>query len=82
METLKTEPIKIQQDRNIKEYQLSEKDHGDEVVYDISRNGHYLLTLSKGGDILFMNMDAPAEERQLFNLSFLNQFIDLIKQRK
>ena len=81
METLKTEPVKIQQERNVVDYQLTEKDHGDEVVYDISKNGHYLLTLSKEGDIMFMNFDAPADERQLFNLSFLTQFIDLIKRR-
>ncbi|HWK07152.1 MAG TPA: hypothetical protein VNS58_26150 [Puia sp.] len=81
MENLKTEPVKIQRSGKTEEYQLKEKDHGDEVVYDISRNDHYLLTLSKDGDILFMNFDAPAEERQLFDLSFLSQFIDLIKQR-
>jgi hypothetical protein len=81
MENLKTESIKLQREGTTEEYQLKEKDHGDMIVYDILRKGHYLLTLSKEGDILFMNFEAPADEREIFKLSFLNQFIDLIRQR-
>ena len=81
MENLKTEPVKIQRGGITEEYQLNEKDYGDLIVYDILRNDHYLLTLSKEGDILFMNFDAAEEEREIFRLSFLNQFIDIIKQR-
>jgi hypothetical protein len=65
----------------MEEYQLKEKDHGDMVVYDVLRRGHYLLTLSKEGDILFMNFEAPENEREIFRLSFLNQLIELIRQR-
>ncbi|HEX9508887.1 MAG TPA: hypothetical protein VF939_00285 [Puia sp.] len=80
MENLKTDSVKIQRGGITEEYQVKEKDHGDMIVYDIFRNDHYLLTLSKEGDILFMNFDAADEERQIFKLSFLSQFIDLIKQ--
>jgi len=79
MENLKTESIKIQREGTTEEYQVKEKDHGDMVVYDILRKDHYLMTLSKEGDILFMNFDAADDEREIFKLSFLNQFIDLIK---
>jgi hypothetical protein len=81
MENLRTESVSIQLGGNTEEYQLKEKDHGDVVVYDISRNDNYLLTLSKEGDILFMNFEAAEEEREIFKLSLLGQFIDLIKQR-
>lgn len=80
MENLHTESIKIQRNGITEEYQLEEKDYGDMVVFDVLRKGHYLLTLSKEGDILFMNFEAPEEEREIFKLSFLNQFIDLIQQ--
>ena len=79
MENLKTEPVRIQHNGVTEEYQLKEKDHGDMVVYDIFRKEHYLMTLSKEGDILFMNFDAADNEREIFKLSFLSQFIDLIK---
>ncbi len=79
MENLKTEPVRIQRNGITEEYQLREKDHGDVVVYDIFRKDHYLMTLSKEGDILFMNFEAADEDRELFKLSFLHQFIDLIK---
>lgn len=82
MENLKTEPVKIQRGGMTEEYQLNEKDYGDMIVYDILRNDNYLLTLSKEGDILFMNFDAAEEERQIFRLSYLNQFIELIKERR
>ena len=42
MENLKTESIKIQVNDGTEEYVAEEKDHGDLVVYDISRGGHYL----------------------------------------
>jgi hypothetical protein len=81
MENLQTQSVSIQRGEVTEEYQLKEEDHGDMVVYDISRNNHYLLTISKEGDILFMNFDAAEEEREIFKLPFLSQFIDLIKQR-
>jgi hypothetical protein len=80
MENLRTELVQIQREGAWEEYQINERDHGDLVVYDISRNDHYLLTLSKEGDILFMNFDATDAEREIFKLSFLSPFIDLIKE--
>jgi hypothetical protein len=79
MEDLKTQSVKIQRDGVMEEYQLQEKDHGDLVVYDISRKGHYLMTIAKDGSILFMNFDAPDPDREIFKLSFLNQFVEKIK---
>jgi hypothetical protein len=79
MEDLKTQSIKIQRDGVSEEYQLKEKDHGDLVVYDISRKGNYLMTIAKDGSILFMNFDAPDPDREIFKLSFLNQFVEKIK---
>ena len=79
MENLMTKSIKIQREGTFEEYQLKEKDHGDLVVYDISRKGQYLMTIASDGSILFMNFDAPDREREIFKLSFLNQFVDEIK---
>jgi hypothetical protein len=78
MENLKTESVKIQREGITEEYQIKEKDHGDLLVYDVFRNDHYLLTLSKEGDILFMNFDLAADERKIFKLSYLKQFVDQI----
>jgi hypothetical protein len=79
MENLRTEPVSIIRNGITEEYQLEEKDHGDMVVYDIFRKDHYLMTLSKEGDILFMNFEVADNEREIFKLSFLSQFIDHIK---
>jgi len=79
MENLKTQSVKIQSGNSSEEYQLKEKDHGDLVVYDISRKDQYLMTIAKDGSILFMNFDAPAPEREIFKLSILNQFVEKIK---
>jgi hypothetical protein len=78
MENLMTKFIKIQREGDSEEYQVREKDHGDLVVYDISRKGQYLMTIARDGSILFMNFDAPDPEREIFKLSFLNQFVDEI----
>jgi len=79
MENLRTKSIKIQREGVSEEYQLREKDHGDLIVYDISKKGNYLMTMAKDGSILFMNFDAPDPEREVFKLSFLNQFVEEIK---
>ena len=79
MENLKTESIKIRVNDGMEEYVAEEKDHGDLVVYDISREGHYLLTLARDGSILFMNFDADEKDREIFKLSHLNTFIEKIK---
>lgn len=79
MEQLKTEPIKIQAGEGTEEYLLKEKDHGDMIVYDIYRKDHYLLTLGRDGSILFMNFEADPEEREIFKLSRLNQFMEKIQ---
>jgi hypothetical protein len=79
MENLKTESIKMQLEGSTQEYELNEKDFGDQVVFDISRKGQYLMTIGKDGSILFMNFDAPESERKIFKLSFLDQFIEKIK---
>lgn len=79
MENLKTESIKVQFDGSTQEFELNEKDYGDQVVFDISRKGQYLMTIGKDGSILFMNFDAPESEKRIFKLSFLNQFVEEIK---
>ncbi|HXB91287.1 MAG TPA: hypothetical protein VNU72_03320 [Puia sp.] len=79
MEDLTTETIKIRIGDRPQEYLVREKDHGDLVVYDILLGDHYLLTLSKDGDVLFMNFDADEKEKEIFKLSHLNQFIERIK---
>lgn len=79
MEELKTQTVKIQRDGVTEEYKLTEKDHGDMVVYDISREGNYLVTIAKDGSILFMNFDAPDRDKEIFKLSLLNLFIEKIK---
>ena len=75
MENLKTASVKIQGE----EYLLNEKDYGDMVVYDISKNDHYLLTLAADGSILFMNFDADEADKQVFKINRLNQFIEKIQ---
>lgn len=79
MENLKTQSVKIQRGNASEEYLLKEKDHGDLVVYDISRKDQYLMTIAKDGSILFMNFDAPDPEKDIFKLSVLNQFVEKIK---
>jgi len=79
MENLKTEPIRIEGGDGPEEYVVREKDYGDMVVYDIYRQDHYLLTMAKDGSILFMNFDAPPEDKEVFKLSRLNQFIEKIQ---
>ena len=79
MENLKTESIKIRVNDGTEEYVAEEKDHGDLVVYDISRDGHYLLTMARDGSILFMNFDADEKDKEIFKLSHLNTFIEKIK---
>jgi hypothetical protein len=79
MENLKTQSIKIQLQGMTEEFQLKEKDHGDLVVYDIFKKDQFLMTVAKDGSILFMNFDAPAADREVFKLSFLNQFVEKIK---
>jgi hypothetical protein len=79
MENLKTQSIKIQLHGMTEEFQLKEKDHGDLVVYDIFKKEQFLMTVAKDGSILFMNFDAPAADKEIFKLSFLNQFVEKIK---
>jgi hypothetical protein len=79
MENLKTQSIKIQLQGMTEEFQLKEKDHGDLVVYDIFKKDQFLMTVAKDGSILFMNFDAPAADKEIFKLSFLNQFVEKIK---
>jgi hypothetical protein len=79
MENLKTESIKVRVNSGTEEYVAEEKDHGDLIVYDISRDGHYLLTLAHDGSILFMNFDADEKDKEIFKLSHLNTFIEKIK---
>jgi len=33
------------------------------------------MTIAKDGSILFMNFDAPDPDKEIFKLSFLNQFV-------
>ena len=79
MENLKTQSIKMQLQGMSEEFQLTEMDHGDLVVYDIFKKGHFLMTIAKDGSVLFMNFDAPDSDKEIFKLSFLNQFVEKIK---
>ena len=79
MESLKTERVNIDGLPGSKEFVLEEKDHGDLVVYDIYRKDHYLMTLARDGGILFLNFDADEEDRELFQLSHLNELIKKIQ---
>jgi hypothetical protein len=79
METLKSESVTVRTPAGYQEYKMEEKDHGDLVVYDIFRDDHYLLTLAGDGSILFMNFDADEKDKEIFNLSHLNIFIEKIK---
>jgi hypothetical protein len=79
MENLKTESVKIQLDGSTQEYEVNEKDFGDQVVFDVSKKGLYLMTIGKDGSILFLNFDAPESEKKIFKLSFLNQFVEKVK---
>ncbi|HEY4111779.1 hypothetical protein [Puia sp.] len=80
MEKLRTEPVSVEGE----EFVLEEKDHGDLVVYDIYRKGNflhkgkYLMTLADDGSILFMNFNVSEEDREMFQLTHLNQFIEKI----
>ena len=79
MESLKTELVRILGPDGLEEFVLEEKDHGDLVVYDVYRQGRYLLTLARDGSILFMNFDVEQEDKELFKLSHLNLFIEKIQ---
>ena len=79
METLKTESVKIRLPEGSQEYIMKEKDHGDIVVYDIFRDDHYLLTFAGDGSILFLNFDADEKDKEVFQLSNLNGFVEKLK---
>ena len=79
MECLKTESVTLQVAGGKEEYRMEEKDYGDLVVYDIFRQDHYLLTMAGDGSILFMNFDADEKEKEIFQLSNLNVFIEKIR---
>jgi hypothetical protein len=79
MEHLKTEPVKIQAGEEAQEYLLQEKDYGDQIVYDIYRKDHYLMTLGRDGSILFINFSADPEDKEIFKLSHLNRFVEKIQ---
>lgn len=76
MENLRTELIRIQREGKMEEYTIMERDHGDLVVYDVYLRGHYLLTITADGGILFMNFNVPDEEREVFNLSVLHGLVE------
>jgi hypothetical protein len=76
MENLSTETIRT--NKAEEEFVLQEKDHGDAVVYDVYRKGHCLMTLSDEGNILFMNFNVTDGDRELFDLTRLNEFIEKI----
>jgi hypothetical protein len=79
METLKTESVKMRLPDGAQEYTMVEKDHGDLVVYDVFRDDQYLLTIASDGSILFMNFNADEKDKELFQLSNLNVFVEKIK---
>ncbi|HMH21282.1 MAG TPA: hypothetical protein VK563_05880 [Puia sp.] len=79
MENLKTDYISISREGVNLQYAIKERDHGDLVVYDVFLGDDYLLTLSKEGDILFMNFNATEQEKETFKLAFLHQVIEEVK---
>lgn len=79
MEHLMTEPVKIKMGEEAQEYLLQEKDYGDQIVYDIYRKDHYLMTLGRDGSILFINFEADPEDKELFKLSHLSRFVEKIQ---
>ena len=79
MENLKTQSILLDRGGKREQYQVEEKDHGDLIVYDISRNENYLMTIGRDGSILFMNFEAPEKEKEIFKLSYLHQLIDALQ---
>jgi len=76
MENLSTETIR--KNKAEEEFVMQEKDYGDSLVYDVYRKGHCLMTLSDEGNILFMNFNVTDGDRELFELSRLNEFIEKI----
>lgn len=74
-----TEAVTIQLGEGLEEYLVREKDYGDQIVYDIYRGDHYLLTLGRDGSILFMNFTADPQDKEIFKLSHLSQVIDRIQ---
>jgi hypothetical protein len=79
MPNLKTDTILVSREGISRQYQVKENDHGDLVVYDVFLKDDYLLTLSKDGDILFMNFEATEQEKEIFKLAFLHQVIEKVK---
>jgi hypothetical protein len=79
MEQLKSEPVKIRTGEEDQEYLIKEKDHGDQIVYDIYRKDHYLMTLGRDGSILFINFAVDPEDKELFKLAHLNKFVEKIQ---
>lgn len=79
MEQLKTEPVRIEGGEGTEEYLLKEKDHGDQIVYDIYRKDHYLMTLGRDGSILFINFEADPQDKEIFKLAHLNKFVEKIQ---
>jgi hypothetical protein len=68
----------LHEGKNI-QYRVKERDHGDQIVYDVFWQDDYLFTVSKEGEILFMNFEASDQEKETFKLSFLSKFIDQIR---
>jgi hypothetical protein len=79
MEKLKTQSILLDRGGKREQYQVEEKDHGDMIVYDISRDNHYLMTVARDGSIVYMNFEAPEKEKEIFKLSCLHQMIDSLQ---
>jgi len=79
MQNLKTDTISIDGTGIHRQYQVKERDHGDLVVYDVFFEDDYLLTLTRNGDILFMNFNATEQEKEIFKLAFLRQVIEKVE---
>jgi hypothetical protein len=79
MEQLNAQPVSIQGEEGTEDYILKEKDHGDQIVYDIYRKDRYLMTLGRDGSILFINFEAEPQDKEIFKLSNLNKFVEKIQ---
>jgi hypothetical protein len=76
---LKTDTISVSREGINRQYQVKENDYGDLVVYDVFEKDDYLMTLSKDGEILFLNFEATEQEKEIFKLAFLHQVIEKVK---
>lgn len=58
MEEIQTKKITVSLGGESIVCELKEKDHGDNIVYDVFADSNYLVTISKDGEVLFDQQEA------------------------